>query len=69
LRGVSLMGIDSGITLMRDRIRIWKKLSKDWKPGNLEKFCREELLENLPDEIGGIQSGEQVGKVVVNLKG
>lgn len=68
LRGVSLMGIDSGITLMRDRIRIWKNLSNDWKPGTLEKFCREEPLENLTDEIDRIQKGEQVGKVLVNLQ-
>ncbi|NBC66750.1 MAG: zinc-binding dehydrogenase, partial [Bacteroidetes bacterium] len=67
LRGVSLMGIDSGIALMRDRIRIWKKLADEWKPKVLEKLCREEPLDNLPDEIERIQEGEQVGKVLVNL--
>ncbi len=61
------MGIDSGITLMRDRLRIWNKLADEWKPDSLERLCREEPLENLPKEIERIQKGEQVGKVLVNL--
>jgi NADPH:quinone reductase-like Zn-dependent oxidoreductase len=68
LRGVSLMGVDSGIALMRDRLRIWNKLADEWKPDVLEKLCREEPLENLSKEIERIQKGEQVGKVVVNLQ-
>lgn len=69
LRGVSLMGIDSGIALMQDRLRIWNKLADKWKPNVLETLCREEPLDNLPKEIERIQKGEQVGKVVVNLQG
>lgn len=68
LRGVSLMGIDSGITLIRDRLRIWNKLANEWKPDVLEKLYREEPLENLPKEIERIQKGEQVGKILVNLQ-
>lgn len=67
LRGVSLMGIDSGIALMQDRIRIWNKLAGDWKPMVLERLYREERLENLPEEIERMQKGRQVGKVVVNV--
>ncbi len=69
LRGISLMGIDSGIALMKDRIRIWNKLSGDWKPDRLEKLCRERSLEDLPGEINRILEGKQVGKVLVNLLG
>lgn len=65
LRGVSLMGIDSGIALIQDRLRIWNKLADEWKPDKLNKLCREEPLENLPIEIQRIQEGKQVGKVVV----
>lgn len=68
LRGVSLMGIGSGIALMEDRLRIWNKLADEWKPDVLEKLCREESLKNIPKEIERIQNGEQVGKVVVNLQ-
>lgn len=68
LRGVSLMGIDSGIALMQDRIRIWNKLAADWKPEALKQLFREAPLIDLPEEIQRIQKGEQVGKVLVNLQ-
>lgn len=68
LRGVSLMGIDSGIMLMHDRLRIWNKLADEWKPDVLEKLCREEFLKDLPKEIERIQEGKQTGKILVNLK-
>lgn len=68
LKGISLMGIDSGIALMQDRLRIWNKLATEWKPKVLQKLCREEPLDNLPKEIERIQKGEQVGKVLVNLQ-
>lgn len=67
LRGVSLMGIDSGIALMADRMRIWKLLSEEWKPGFLHKIHRKAELEDLPNEIQQILQGNQVGKVLVNL--
>jgi len=69
LRGVSLMGIDSGIALMEDRLRIWKKLASDWKPNELYSLARVSRLEELPGEIRKILNGQQVGKVVVNLRG
>jgi len=67
LRGVSLMGIDSGNALMGDRVRIWNKLATDWKIPVLESICREKPLERLPEEIKRILEGNQVGKVLVNL--
>lgn len=69
LRGISLMGIDSGIALMQDRLRIWNKLSGEWKPDVLGKLYREEPLKNLPEEIERIMESKQVGKVLVNLNG
>ncbi len=68
LRGVSLMGIDSGIALMEDRMRIWKKLGTEWKPDTLHSLARVVKLEELPAEIEKILNGQQVGKVVVNLR-
>lgn len=69
LRGVSLMGIDSGIALMQDRIRIWNKLANDWKPEVLQQLFRKVPLVDLPEEIQRIQKGEQVGKVLIELQG
>lgn len=67
LRGVSLMGIDSGICLMPMRRKIWDLLANDWKPDCLDTICRECTLSELNDEIDKILSGGQVGKVLVNL--
>jgi putative YhdH/YhfP family quinone oxidoreductase len=65
LRGVSLMGIDSGIALMEDRLRIWNKLATEWKHSGLEPLTNQCTLEDLPDEIRKIRNGKQVGKSIV----
>jgi len=67
LRGVSLMGIDSGIALMTDRLRIWNRLAMEWKPQFLESIYREISLNKLPVEIRNILKGKQVGTVLVSL--
>lgn len=66
LRGVSLMGVDSGIALMEDRLRIWNKLAGEWKLPKLERLQQVVTLEELPAEIEKILRGEQAGKVVVD---
>lgn len=68
LRGVSLMGIDSGICLMPMRKIIWNLLAGKWKISQLDQICREMGLEELNDEIDAILEGKQTGKVVVNLE-
>jgi acrylyl-CoA reductase (NADPH) len=67
LRGISLMGIDSGIALMNDRLRIWNRLAADWKPASLKNLCKEVNLDGLPAEIENMIKGKQTGKVLVNL--
>lgn len=69
LRGVSLMGIDSGICLMEDRLKIWSLLANRWKPaisGDLYRLC---TPADLPEEIERILEGCQTGRVVVSLCG
>lgn len=68
LRGISLMGIDSGICLMPTRQKIWAKLATDWKLDQLIEIYRECTLNSLPNEIDAILRGEQVGRLVVNVK-
>lgn len=67
LRGISLMGIDSGIAAMHDRIRIWNRLATDWKPKSMDHLYREVHIKDLPGEIKNILEGGQTGKVLVNL--
>lgn len=69
LRGVSLMGIDSGNCLMSDRLEIWNCLANDWKPLTLEKLSHECMLDDLPDEIEKIRHGNQAGRTLVILRG
>ena len=67
LRGVSLMGIDSGIALMEDRLKIWSLLSSEWKMPVLNDLCRTIELQDLSAEIHMMKEGKQIGKVVIRL--
>jgi len=64
LRGVSLLGIDSGITKMPFRLKVWEMLSSfDFKlPNSAYKIVS---LQELDDEITTILAGKQVGRVVL----
>ncbi len=70
LRGIALIGIDSGICLMEDRLNIWENLSGSWKPDSmlLKVIARECTISELPAEIQLIRDGQQVGRVVVTLR-
>ena len=67
LRGISLFGIDSTNCPMPERLKIWQRISQEWKiddPERLHSMCS---LEELDDEIERILQGKQVGRVVVDL--
>ncbi|WP_340105126.1 YhdH/YhfP family quinone oxidoreductase [Rhodohalobacter sp. 8-1] len=68
LRGISLMGIDSGNCLMSARLEIWDYLAGDWKPSNLEKLSHTCIISDLPQEIEKILDGRQAGRIVVSLR-
>lgn len=65
LRGVSLMGIDSGIALMKDRLRIWNKLATDWKPGVMSNISDKSTIEKLPGRINQMLDGKHTGKTII----
>jgi putative YhdH/YhfP family quinone oxidoreductase len=67
LRGVHLVGMDSGNCLMELRKKLWDHLATDWKPHNLEMLAKECPLDQLDNEITKILEGKQVGRVLVNL--
>ncbi|MGI9534598.1 MAG: YhdH/YhfP family quinone oxidoreductase [Thermodesulfobacteriota bacterium] len=67
LRGVSLIGIDSAGCPMDRRVKIWEKLSSDWKVDKFDQISRTVSLEELDPEIDKILEGGQVGRVVVDL--
>ena len=68
LRGVSLLGIDSGFTPTKLRREIWNKLAGDWKLSQLDQLKIDCNLEGLDPEIDKILAGGQRGRVVVDLQ-
>jgi putative YhdH/YhfP family quinone oxidoreductase len=69
LRGVSLMGIDSGICLMPKRKEIWNLLADEWKLPELNKLSEEIVLEELSGYIDEILQGKLTGKKLIKLPG
>ena len=68
LRGVSLLGIDSGETPMSLRSEIWNNLAGEWKLPQLKQLSIDCKLDRLDPEIDKILAGGQRGRVVVDLQ-
>ena len=68
LRGVSLLGIDSGFTPTELRREIWNKLAGEWELSQLDQLKIDCNLEGLDPEIDKILAGGQRGRVVVDLQ-
>ena len=67
LRGVALLGIDSGYTPMPLRREVWQRLASDMKPNHLK-----EMVQTVPfEEIGGtfdkLIKGQMRGRFVVDM--
>ena len=67
LRGISLLGIDSGNCPMDIRQKIWNRIAGEWKLGNLDRLTKEISLDELDQNIGLILKGKLKGRTVVNL--
>ena len=51
------------------RLKIWNKLSSDWKLNNLDANVDEVSLEGLSKKIDMILEGNHKGRTIVNHKG
>jgi len=69
LRSVSLLGVDSQDCPMHTRLRLWQRLSAEWKLARLDQFASECSLDGLDAGIERILQGKQAGRLVVNLAG
>ncbi len=67
LRGVSLLGIDSGATPMPLRQEIWGRLAGDMRPARLKDMTRTISIDELPQVFDGLLKGEAKGRIVVDL--
>jgi len=67
LRGVSLLGIDSGATPMPLRQEVWGRLAGDMRPAHLKDVTRTISIDQLPQAFDGLLKGEAKGRIVVDL--
>lgn len=68
LRGVRLIGVDSGFTPMPLRRKIWQRLATDLKPRHLNDIAHIIKLDDLPGYFGSMLKGQIRGRAVVQLQ-
>ncbi len=69
LRGVSLVGVDSGFIAYPVRQQVWRRLGADLKPRHLMEITRVIDLEALPDCFDDFVKGRVKGRTVVRIGG
>lgn len=69
LRGVSLLGIDSGYIREPYRSGVWQRLASDLRPPHLALMSRKIAFEELPATFDEYVAGRAKGRVVVELAG
>lgn len=69
LRGVSLLGIDSGHIREPYRQGVWQRLASDLRPPHLDSMARKIAIEQLPETFAEYIAGRAKGRVVVELAG
>ena len=67
LRGVRLIGVDSGFTPMPLRRKVWGRLGTDLKPRHLGEIARPITLEELPGYFDRMLKGQIKGRAVVRI--
>jgi acrylyl-CoA reductase (NADPH) len=68
LRGVRLIGVDSGVTPMPLRRKIWGRLAADLKPAHLGEIAHIITLDDLPGYFQSMLKGQIRGRAVVKLQ-
>jgi acrylyl-CoA reductase (NADPH) len=67
LRGVSLLGIDSGYWPMGPRQQLWGRLAREWKPERVAAAVKTITLEELPNVFRNLLEGRMTGRYVVRI--
>ena len=68
LRGVRLIGVDSGSTPMPLRRKVWARLAEELKPWHLDAIAYTITLDELPAQFEKMLKGEARGRAVVKLQ-
>lgn len=69
LRGVSLLGIDSGYIREPYRSGVWQRLATDLRPPHLAAMARRVSFNDLPAAFGEYIAGRAKGRAVVEIAG
>jgi putative YhdH/YhfP family quinone oxidoreductase len=69
LRGVNLLGVDSGYWPMPGRQRIWERLATDMRPPHLSAMTRSIAFDELPSVFDEFLRGQVRGRIVVDIAG
>jgi alcohol dehydrogenase len=67
LRGVSLLGIDSGYTERPLRLEAWRRLAGDLRPRHLAEITRTVPFDSLPAVFPAFIEGRVKGRTVVKI--
>ena len=67
LRGVSLLGVDSGYVGFPTRQRVWDRLATDLKPRHLAEITRTIAFDDLPAAFDDFIHGRVKGRTVVRI--
>jgi putative YhdH/YhfP family quinone oxidoreductase len=67
LRGVRLIGVDSGFTPMPLRRKIWQRLAADLKPRHINDIAHLISLADLPAYFSSMLKGQIRGRAVVRM--
>ena len=67
LRGVSLLGVDSGYMCFPTRQRVWDRLATDLKPRHLAAITRTIAFDDLPAAFDDFIHGRVKGRTVVRI--
>ncbi len=68
LRGVSLLGVDSGYIGEPTRSRVWQRLAGDMKPRHLASMTRKVPFSELPGVFNDFIAGRVKGRTVIAVK-
>ena len=69
LRGLSLLGVDSGYIREPYRSGVWQRLASDLRPPHLSAMSRRIPFDELPAIFGEYIAGRAKGRVVVEVAG
>ncbi len=67
LRGVSLLGVDSVMVPMEERGPVWRRMTGELRPRNLDRLTTEIAFTDLPGTLAEILVGKVTGRTVVRI--